>query len=538
MRYRFPACKVSFPTHMSPEMTDLIYFSAPRGGKLKKEARGMRVASARQMKELDTLAIENRHVPSVLLMENAARAIANEVLSLGSVRRCAVFCGPGNNGGDGLAAARFLTEEGVEVHAYLVGIRDKMTPDCAEMERRFIAETGEKLISFTDNPDSVTACCKECDAIVDAIFGIGLNKEVRGEALSAIEIMNRLEVPVIAADIASGVETDTGRILGSAVEARKTVTFTLPKIGQFVGKGALCTGALTVADIGIPSDLEENFVFQVSVTDPPRLPRRRRDAHKGDFGKVYILAGSVGYTGAPVFAANAAVRTGSGLVFLGVPDEIWPVVAVKCDEAMPSPIPAEPARLIEKLNSCDAVLVGPGLGRSAAAEELVLMVLSKTKAPLVLDADGINAVSKHIDILDARRGRLTVVTPHDGEFARLGGDLSGGDRLGAAQRFASDHGCVLVLKGHRTITAFPDGTAFLNTTGNPGMAKGGSGDVLAGMIVSLLGQGFPPETAVPAAVWLHGRVGDLAAREKGEYGMTPGDMIDEIPYAVKSLQEK
>jgi NAD(P)H-hydrate epimerase len=214
------------------------------------------------------------------------------------------------------------------------------------------------------------------------------------------------------------------------------------------------------------------------------------------------------------------------------------VVAVKCDEAMPAPIPAEPARLLEKMNSCDAVLVGPGLGRSAVAEELVLTVLKETKAPLVLDADGINAVSKHIDILDGRRGRLTVLTPHDGEFARLGGDLRDGDRLGAAQRFAAGHGCVLVLKGHRTITAFPDGTAFLNTTGNPGMAKGGSGDILAGMIVALLGQGFPPETAIPAAVWLHGRAGDLAAREKGEYGMTPSDMVGQIPNAIKQMQDK
>ncbi len=498
----------------------------------------MRVATARQMKELDSFAMENRGVSSVLLMETAARAVAREVLSLGAVRRCAIFCGPGNNGGDGLAAARFLAKEGVEVRAYLVGSREKMTADSVEMERRLFTETGGKLLGFTDSLDNVKAWCETCDVLVDAIFGIGLNKEVGGEAFAAIEFINALGVSVVAADIASGVETDTGRILGAAVKAQKTVTFTLPKIGQFVGKGALCTGELIVAGIGIPEDITRSLVCPVSVTDPPRLPPRRRDAHKGDFGKVHILAGSVGYTGAPVFAASAAVRTGSGLVFLSVPAEIWPVVAVKCCEAMPSPLPAEPAELLEKLNSCGAVLAGPGLGRGGAAEELVLTVLKETKAPLVLDADGINAVAKHIDILDGRRGSLTVLTPHDGEFMRLGGDLGDGDRLGAARRFARDHGCVLVLKGHRTVTAFPNGTAFLNTTGNPGMAKGGSGDVLAGMIVSLLGQGFPPETAVPAAVWLHGRAGDLAAGDKGEYGMTPGDMLNEIPNAVKMLQDK
>lgn len=263
------------------------------------------------------------------------------------------------------------------------------------------------------------------------------------------------------------------------------------------------------------------------------LPVRDRNGHKGTFGKVHILAGCVGFTGAPALASAAAVRTGSGLVFLSVPQEIWPVLAVKCQEAMPSPVPSF-TLLLEKMNQSDAVLIGPGLGRSRKTDVRTLRLTQRLQVPLVLDADGINAVAEHIDVLDTRRGRLTVLTPHDGEFLRLTqGKAIGPDRENAASTFAQQHGCVLVLKGHRTITAFPDGETFVNTTGNPGMAKGGSGDVLAGMILSLLGQGLAPKQAVPAAVWLHGAAGDLAAADLGEYGMTPSDLLQRIPAAIQ-----
>lgn len=265
------------------------------------------------------------------------------------------------------------------------------------------------------------------------------------------------------------------------------------------------------------------------------LPIRDRNGHKGTFGKVHILAGSVGFTGAPAFASCAAVRTGSGLVFLSVPKEIWPVLAVKSWEAMPSPVLPFPA-LLEKMNGSDAVLIGPGLGRSRKTDVRTLRLVEYVQTPMVLDADGINAVSEHIDVLSTRRGRLTVLTPHDGEFLRLlQGKAIGPDRAEAALDFARQSGCVLVLKGHRTITAFPDGEVFVNTTGNPGMAKGGSGDVLAGMILSLLGQGIPPKQAVPAAVWLHGKAGDLAAECLGEYGMTPKDILNQIPHAIQCV---
>ena len=269
-----------------------------------------------------------------------------------------------------------------------------------------------------------------------------------------------------------------------------------------------------------------------------RLPYRDRSAHKGDFGKVFILAGSQGYTGAPVFSAKAAVRTGAGLVFLGVPANIYPIVAVKCDEAMPFPLPENYDMILKKAQSCDVALIGPGLGRSVESDTLVRQLLCDLTIPVVLDADGINAVSEHINILDARRAP-TILTPHEGEFHRLTGcPLPISDRLSTACSFAQEHHCVLVLKGQGTITAAADGTYFQNTTGNPGMAKGGSGDVLAGMIAALLGQkqlsSFSPEFLAAAAVYFHGLAGDLCAQQLGEYGMTPSDMLTAIPSVLKA----
>lgn len=271
------------------------------------------------------------------------------------------------------------------------------------------------------------------------------------------------------------------------------------------------------------------------------LPKRDPWGHKGTFGKVYCLCGSVGFTGAPVFASRAAVRTGSGLVYLGVPSSIWQVVAAKSDEAMPFPLPDQEGKLSlsaereirERILPCDAVLIGCGLGRSIESDQLVRSLLDIDK-PLILDADGINALQGHIHRLSVRRDRVTVLTPHEGEFARVGGNLPLG-REKAASEFALQNGVYLILKGHCTIVAAPDGRIAVNTTGNSGMAKGGSGDVLSGMLLSLLGQGVAPFEACCAAVWLHGRAGDLAAEDKGERGMTPCDMLEQIPYAMKNL---
>lgn len=274
------------------------------------------------------------------------------------------------------------------------------------------------------------------------------------------------------------------------------------------------------------------------------LPVRDPLGHKGDFGKVYCLCGSVGFTGAAVFASRAAVRMGSGLVYIGVPEGAWPVVAAKSDEAMAFPLPdtgegklalAAERAVRSAAAPCDAVLMGCGLGRSAETDELTRRLLDLEK-PLVLDADGINALAGHIDALERRRDQITVLTPHEGEFARIG-DLSAG-REDSAAAFAARHGVYLILKGHRTVIAAPDGRLAVNPTGNSGMAKGGSGDVLSGMVLSLLGQGMETFAACCAAVYLHGLAGDLAAAEKTERAMTPTDLLETIPAALKELERR
>lgn len=265
------------------------------------------------------------------------------------------------------------------------------------------------------------------------------------------------------------------------------------------------------------------------------LPPRRADGHKGDFGRVYVVAGAVGYTGAPVYAAEAAARTGSGLVFVGVPEAVYPIVAARCATAMAQPLPEDREELLARLSRCDAVVLGPGLGRSPQAEALTLFLLERLEAPVVLDADGINAAAAHIHVLRDRRFP-TVVTPHEGEFLRLGGQLSLG-REPAAQAMARALGCVVVLKGPGTITAAPDGRTRRNTTGNCGMAKGGSGDILSGMIAALVGQGAAPYDAAACAVWLHGRAGDLCSRELTEYAMTPPDLLARLPAVFRELRE-
>ena len=506
----------------------------------------MRLATAKEMKELDRRAIEGEGIPSIDLMDRAAAGVAQAALSFLPRRggKCAVFCGSGNNGGDGIAAARLLFLKGIEVRVFLVGSYEKLTPDALEETRR-LSECGVELEAFDLENARQAAYARSCQVLIDAIFGVGLSREIQPESpfAAAIRLMNECPGKVVAADIASGVEADTGRILGCAVKADKTVTFTLPKPGQFLGKGADHSGEVTVWDIGIPEKLVRSMACQAQTMEEDflreALPPRKADGHKGTFGKVLVIGGAVGYTGAPYLTATAAVRSGCGLVFLGVPETIWSVEAAKCTSAMPFPLPdtkgllSENAlqKIEEKLDGCDVLALGPGLGRSAEITALVCGLLEKTEKPVVLDADGINALAGHIDVLDQRRGRVTILTPHDGEFARLGGDLRSGDRLGAARSFAGDHGCCLVLKGHRTLIAAPAGNVLVNTTGNSGLAKGGSGDVLTGIIASLLAQGASPIRAAGLGVWLHGRAGDIAAEKLTPYAMTPEDVIAALPEA-------
>ena len=511
----------------------------------------MKLASAAQMRELDRQAIEEIGIPSIDLMEQAAEGVA--LAALGYLPRpkkaaAAVFCGSGNNGGDGIAAGRMMREKGVNVRVFLVGSREKMTADAREEERR-LTESGGALVAFDPEDREQADWVNRCQVIIDAVFGVGLSRNILPESVyaRAIDLMNGAPAPVVAADIASGVAADSGAVLGCAVRADRTITFTLPKIGQFVGDGALYSGEVTVWDIGIPEELTQKTVCSVQTMEEELaaecLPVRKADGHKGDFGKLLVVGGAVGYTGAPYLTASAAVRTGCGLVFLGVPESIWQVEAVKCTSAMPFPLPENKGMLSdgalqkieEKLAGCHVLALGPGLGRSQQVTELVCELLERTAQPVVLDADGINALAEHMDVLDSRRGRVTILTPHDGEFARLGGDLSRGDRVGAARDFAMRHGCVLVLKGHRTVVATPEGNVLVNTTGNSGLAKGGSGDVLTGVIASLLAQGATAMQAAALGVWLHGCAGDTAADWLTEYCVTPEDVIAALPEGIRRI---
>ena len=496
------------------------------------------------MREMDSYVIEDLGLPGAILMSNAAghiAAAALEHLSLGG--RAAVFCGTGNNGGDGIGAAALLLDKGVPVRVFLIGSMEKLTLDSKEMLRR-LNELGGILELFTES-DELSGYVNSCDVIIDAIFGIGLNSELRGDALLAVDMINASHAFVIAADIPSGVHADTGVILAAAVDADMTVTFSMAKPGHFIEPGCTRCGELRVRDIGIPGDITDNAVSYVSAVMPEdvSLPQRRPDSHKGDYGRCFIVAGSVGYTGAPAMCSRAASRMGAGLVSLGVPRSIYDVMAVKLDEEMPFPLPDDGygrlspnagSEILQRAGQSDVCLIGPGLGRSPEITELVTTAIQLIKIPIVLDADGLNAIADNIDVLDKAVCPL-ILTPHTGEFLRLGGDLSTGDRLRAARSFAHEHGCVLVLKGHRTITAMPDGTAYINTTGGPAMAKGGSGDVLAGMIAALIGQKHAISDAVSTAVYLHGLAGDMCAAEFGEYSVTAGDIIAMIPQAVKTV---
>lgn len=514
----------------------------------------VKLATAEQMRELDRRAIEERKIPSLVLMEHAAEGICAGAMELLEKKpgkcRASVFCGSGNNGGDGIAAARLLFLSGVKVRVFLVGAYEKMTPDALEMTGR-LSDCGVELERFDPESAEQKNWALRSDVLIDALFGVGLSREISPDSTfgAAVLLMNASRGQVVAADIASGVTADSGRVLGMAAKADRTITFTLPKIGQFAGAGNLASGEVKVWKIGIPEDLVREVVCHTQTMEREfvraALPARMPDGHKGVFGKLLIVGGSVGFSGAPALAAAAAVRSGCGLVYLGVPESIWAVEAAKCDSAMPFPLFDKEGMLSykalqkirEKLRGCDVLALGPGLGRSEALTRLVCNLLVETKRPVVLDADGINALAGHMDVLDARRGRVTILTPHDGEFARIGGSLDTGDRIGAARRFAQAHGCVLVLKGHRTIVAGPEGNVLVNTTGNSGMAKGGSGDALTGMIASLLCQGATPIQAAGCGVWLHGRAGDLAAQRLTEYGMAPTDLANFLPLAFQSLQE-
>ncbi len=502
----------------------------------------MKLSDSKLMRNADNVAINVVGIPSTLLMTNAARHVADAAEDAARKRQAYIFCGSGNNGGDGVAAAVLLLRKGFGVRVLLVGSREKMTADTKEMERR-LQEFGGRMEIFDPDEESLAEKLDNTGVIIDAMFGIGLNSALRGKGLEAARMINASSAPVVAADISSGVEADSGRIMGEAVHADVTVTFSMAKPGHFAEPGCTCCGKLIIADIGIPKEILQTSATEIfAVTrDDVSLPRRPEISHKSDYGKLFILGGSLGYTGAPSICAHAAVRAGAGLVYLGVPERIYEITAVKNTEAMPFPLADDgQGRLsldgltaaIGRLEECDVGVIGCGLGRSDELTEFVLKLAAESKKQLVLDADGLFALSRDVSVLE-KFARPAVLTPHEGEFKRLGGVLTG-DRQADARAFAEKHGCVVVLKGHRTVCAFPNGEVYIISAGNAGMAKGGSGDALAGILGAMLCQ-LPLKRAVLTGVWLHARAGDLCAEKMGQYWVTASDLIEALSQAEMEI---
>ncbi|MCI6907816.1 MAG: NAD(P)H-hydrate dehydratase [Clostridiales bacterium] len=501
----------------------------------------MKVCTAAAIREIERVAIEERGIPSLTLMERAASAVRDAVKQSGR-KRIVLLCGQGKNGGDGFAAAKMLADAGLSVTVYSLGDPSRRAPETAHYAALYAGEVR------TAPDDGIL----RAEVIVDALFGVGFHGALEGDFRAAVELANRRRGPGsplrIAVDVPSGVNADTGEVQGEAFDAALTVTFTLPKAGLYLLPGALYAGRVVTASVGIPLELLAGVRAPFGTIDRMMadavMPVRRPDAHKGNFGRLLVVGGCADYPGAVAFAANAAVRTGAGLVTAAVPAGLYPIVAPKFAEAMPRRMPEDAAGrfspdalpgLLTLQDASQAVVLGPGLGRSDALTALVPALLAPGKCPVVVDADGIFALAAHMDVLQTL-SRAVILTPHDGEFARLARVTppSGGmERVACAREFAVSRRCLLVLKGHRTIVASPDGHVYVNTTGNPGMARGGSGDVLAGMIGALLAQGLSPVHAAVLGVYFHGAAGDLCANTIGEYGMTPTDMIARIPAVLK-----
>jgi len=391
----------------------------------------MKLLTIEEIRELDRVSIEEYGIPGTTLMSNAAKHLAETVMKhIQDDCHVAIFCGTGNNGGDGIGAAAYLLEKGISIRTILIGNRDNLTPDSKTMLER-LELLGGFLEPYSPSADLVDFL-SESSVVIDAIFGVGLNADLRGDALSAVSVINSSRSFVIAADVPTGVHADTGAILGDAVKADITITFSFAKPGHFVEPGCTYCGELVVCDIGIPRSVLDKTVSHTYAAMPGDiiLPRRRRDTHKGDYGRALIVAGSVGYTGAPALSARATTKTGAGLVSLGVPKSIYDILAIKLDEEMPFPLPDDKGQLIanaadeimRRIKQSDVCLIGPGLGLSDEISELVQSIMLLSETPIVLDADGLNAIVGNVDILNQAVCPL-VLTPHYGEFERLCGDL-------------------------------------------------------------------------------------------------------------------
>lgn len=515
----------------------------------------MKLISAEQMQQADRQAIEQLGIPGAVLMENAGRA-ATELLCRdfselfpGPVL---IVAGKGNNGGDGYVVARVLLERGWQVRTLVLAEAESITGDAGLMLRILQQLNGD--ICFIDGTDTLTRSFSAANPtlLVDALLGTGLTSAVRGLYAEAIGLINNSELPVLAVDIPSGVDGSCGRVLGSAVNADLTVTFDHAKIGHGCWPGAARVGRLEVVDIGIPAVCHSSAASEcrlLNVTEAASLlPERPNGGHKGNFGHLLVVAGSSGKTGAATLAGEAGVRSGCGLVTVAGPASVHDILELKLTEAMTAPL-SESAGLLSEtcwaelqllLEGRQALAIGPGLGQGDELGRLIRRLLVECELPVVADADALNALDGHAETLFEREGGATVLTPHPGEMARLTG-LSvaeiEADRFRVAREFAGEFGVVLVLKGVRTLIAAPDGRVNINGSGNAGLASGGSGDVLTGLIGGLLAQGLDAFDAASLGCFLHGMAADQLAVTKGNAGLKASDLLLEIPVARKQLTQ-
>jgi NAD(P)H-hydrate epimerase len=513
----------------------------------------MRVLNSAQMREADRRTTDDIGIPSLVLMENAGRqAVAAMEAMYGDLpeRQVAVLCGRGNNGGDGFVIARTLAQRGVEVSVFLIGRVADVRGD-ARTNLEILGRLGLTIVEVADSQawELHFSEVSDCTLIVDAIFGTGLNAPVTGLIESVIADVNASAIPVVAIDLPSGLSADSADLIGPSIEAGLTVTLAAPKLPLVLPPAETRAGDIVIADIGIPGDVLESvdgpridLLTRASMRElvNPRTP----DSHKGDFGRVLVVAGSRGKTGAAHLSAVGALRSGAGLVTVATPLSCQPVIAAMAAEYMTEGLAENDHGLdLEGVDRVlewarDVVAIGPGLGRADGTRQFIRQLVDRATMPLVIDADGLNAFAGDPEKLAGREGRDVIITPHPGEMGRLVGmstDEVQASRLEIARNFASAHHVYVVLKGHRTLIATPDGKVFINPTGNPGMATGGTGDVLTGMIAAWLAQLLDAEAACKLAVYLHGMAGDLAEADEGEVGMTSADVASHLGDAVLEL---
>ena len=512
----------------------------------------MKLLTPQQMKMIDKTAIDQLGIPGIVLMENAALQVVAKASGLIKNKKDAkitVVAGPGNNGGDAFAVARHLLLMGYTVSVYSsCGIED-IAGD-ALINAKILLNMGLSIPVLCDEESlkRLEVSCLESDLVIDGLLGTGLNRNVEGMLDRVIDTINENSRLILSIDIASGVDGLTGEVRGNCIKADATVTFFMPKVGMVQYPGADYMGELTVADIGIPYALAEdlNTPWLLEKSDIKALmPERPDNSHKGTFGKVLAVAGSKGMAGAAYLCAAAAYRTGTGLFKLAVPESLWSTVSTLIPEAVIELMPEKDGHihindgsLLKNLvENADAVLVGPGLSCNDDTLNLLKTLFDCCEKPMVLDADALNILAGDKTLLENIRGEA-VITPHPAEMARLAGltvEEVQKNRLEVAGKFADEFGLTVVLKGAGTVIASNDGRIAINPTGNNGMATAGAGDVLAGMIVSLLGQGLAPFEASCMGVYMHGLSGDLAAGKKGTTSLMASDIVDNIPTAFKHI---